>query len=372
MGEDRAVMPEFAWPWVFVLSPLPLLVRWWWPRAGGAHGEALTVPFFTAIAALVGPRARVAQPAAGSVLLLLVVWLLLVIAAARPQRLGDVADIPVTGRDLLLAVDISGSMELPDLARDGSSVTRLQVVQDVAGDFIARRSGDRVGLVLFGRRAYVQTPLTFDRATTRTMLNEAEIGLAGRETAIGDAIGLAVKHLRELPTHRDSASAAERMDARERPRDSRVVVLLTDGANTAGELAPARAAALAAQFNVRIHTIGVGADTLDVGAVMGTPGINTLLRPRMINPSADLDEKLLQHIATTTGGRYFRARDREALERIYHELDQLEPRAHTDEIIRPVTELYYWPLAAAFLGGLVMATVRVMAQKRVRSVTNDD
>jgi Ca-activated chloride channel family protein len=150
-----------------------------------------------------------------------------------------------------------------------------------------------------------------------------------------------------------------------------VVVLLTDGANTAGELAPAQAAALAAQFGVRIHTIGVGADTLDVGAMMGAPAFNNMLRPRMINPSADLDEKLLQHIATTTGGRYFRARDRAALERIYDELDQLEPRAHADESVRPVIELYYWPLAAAFVCGLVMAAVRVAARERARSATND-
>ena len=177
------------------------------------------------------------------------------------------------------------------------------------------------------------------------MLDAAEIGLAGKETAIGDAIAVAIKHLRELP------------------QDSRVLVLLTDGANTAGELAPVKAAGLAAQYQVRIYTIGVGADTLDVGALMGTPSFNGMLRQRMINPSADLDEKLLKHIADTTGGRYFRARDSAGLEEIYRELDKLEPHARADEIIRPVAELYSWPLAAAFGAALALAGWRLARQR---------
>lgn len=338
-------MIQFAWSWVFYLLPLPLLVRALWPPARASHEAALRVPFFSTMAALAAtPQGRSGGwwRLAG----LFAIWLLLLTAAARPQRLGDVDSLPVTGRDLLLAVDLSGSMETPDLELNGKPATRLQVVQAVAGDFITRRAGDRVGLILFGKRAYVQTPLTFDRATTRTMLDEAEIGLAGKETAIGDAIAVAIKHLREVP------------------QDSRVLVLLTDGANTAGELAPEQAAGLAAQYHVRIYTIGVGADTLDIGAMMGTQLFNGLMRQRMINPSADLDEKLLKQIATTTGGRYFRARDSAALEEIYRSLDQLEPHANDDEIIRPVAELYYWPLAAAFGIALALAGWRI-ARRRI-------
>lgn len=338
-------MMQFAWSWVFLLLPLPLLVRALWPPARELDEPALTVPFFSTFAALAPPPGQVRSEwwrLAG----LLVIWLLLVLAAARPQRLGDVGNLPVTGRDLLLAVDLSGSMEMPDLELHGKPATRLQVIQSVAGEFIARRMGDRLGLILFGKRAYLQTPLTFDRTTVRAMLDEAEIGLAGKETAIGDAIAVAIKHLRELP------------------QDSRVLVLLTDGANTAGELSPVKAAALAAQNQVRIYTIGVGADTLDVSALMGTPSFNGLLRQRMINPSADLDEKLLKHIADSTGGRYFRARDSADLEKIYRELDELEPHARGDEIIRPVAELYYWPLAAALIAALALAVWRI-AQRRL-------
>jgi Ca-activated chloride channel family protein len=337
-------MMQFAWSWMFFLLPLPLLVRWLWPSARAARDAALTVPFYAAFATLATPPMRtggVWWRVAG----LFLVWLLLLIAAARPQRLGDVDSLPVTGRDLMLAVDLSGSMEMPDLELNGKQATRLQVVQAVAGDFIARRAGDRVGLILFGKRAYVQTPLTFDRATTRAMLDEAEIGLAGKETAIGDAIAVAIKHLRDVP------------------QASRVLVLLTDGANTAGELAPAQAAGLAAQYHVRIYTIGVGADTMDVGALMGGQSFNGLTRKRMINPSADLDEKLLKHIAESTGGRYFRARDSAGLEDVYRALDQLEPSARADEIIRPVAELYYWPLAAGFGVGMALAGWRVTRQR---------
>ena len=336
---------QFAWSWVFFLLPLPLLVRVLWPPARDAQDAALTVPFFSAFAALAPPPVRAVGIEWRRLAGLFAIWLLLLAAAARPQRLGDVDSLPVTGRDLMLAVDLSGSMEVPDIELNGAPATRLQVVQAVGGDFIARRAGDRVGLVLFGKRAYLQTPLTFDRVTTRAMLAEAEIGLAGKETAIGDAIAVAIKHLREVP------------------QDSRMLVLLTDGANTAGELSPTQATQLAAQYQVRIYTIGVGADTLDVGNLMGAQAFNGMLRQRTINPSADLDEKLLKHIADTTGGRYFRARDSAGLEEIYRELDQLEPHARADEIIRPVAELYYWPLAAAFVAALALAGWRIARQR---------
>ncbi len=337
-------MIKFAWMWIFLLLPLPLLVRALWPAARDAREVALTVPFFSTFAALATRPAQISS-AWWRVAGLFAIWLLLLVAAARPQRLGDADSLPVTGRDLLLAVDLSGSMETPDIALHGKPATRLQVVQELGGDFIARRAGDRVGLILFGKRAYVQTPLTFDRATTRTMLDEAEIGLAGNETAIGDAIAVAIKHLRDVP------------------QDSRVLVLLTDGANTAGELAPTQAAALAAQYHVRVYTIGVGADSLDISTLMGAPAFSGMLRQRLMNPSSDLDEKLLKQIAETTGGHYFRARDSAGLEGIYHELDKLEPHARVDEIIRPVAELYYWPLAAAFGVALTLAGWRIGRQR---------
>jgi Ca-activated chloride channel family protein len=180
--------------------------------------------------------------------------------------------------------------------------------------------------VLFGSRAYLQTPLTFDTETTAILLDESEIGLAGRETAIGDAIGLAVKRLRD-----DAAS-------------ERVLILLTDGANTSGEVQPMQATQFAAREGMTIYTVGVGADEMMVQDFFGS---------RLVNPSADLDEETLRAIAEQTGGAYFRARDAEALAAIYEQLDELEPVESDQEAIRPVDELFFWPLSMAFL--LVLA-----------------
>jgi Ca-activated chloride channel family protein len=247
-------------------------------------------------------------------------WILLVGAAARPQWLGEPIEIPVSGRDLLLAVDLSGSMETEDFAVAGQTVDRLTATRWVARDFIRRRVGDRIGLILFGERAYVQTPLTFDRETVTVLLDESAIGLAGRKTAIGDAIGLAVKRLKD------------------RPAENRVLVLLTDGANTAGVLDPLRAADLAARHGVRIYTIGVGAEQVLVNSPFGT---------RRLNPSQDLDEASLKQIAERTGGRYFRARDTAELVQIYALLDDLEPVEQDQRVFRPRRELYPWPGGAA-------------------------
>jgi Ca-activated chloride channel family protein len=213
-----------------------------------------------------------------------------------------------------------------DMLIGGQLVDRLTAVKAVAGDFIERRTGDRVGLILFGQQAYLQTPLTFDRETVRTLLFEAAVGLAGRETAIGDAIGLAIKRL-------DETRAGER-----------VLVLLTDGANTAGSIAPMKAAELAEQAGLRIHTIGVGADPRSAfGLTLGR------------NP---LDEGTLQAIADLTGGRYFRAHDVNELQAIYGMLDELEPVQSDERTYRPVDELFAWPAAGALLLSVLAALAR--------------
>lgn len=325
MGDS--VMAEgfvFAWLWILVLLPLPWLARRWLKAAPDAGMQAMRVPWF----ALMNDAAAgwMKKPLLASLAVL--AWLLLVTAAARPQWVGEIETLPVTGRDLLLAVDISGSMDTQDMFLGDTPVNRLEVVKKVAGEFIQRRRGDRVGLVLFGSRAYLQTPLTFDTETTALLLDESEIGLAGRETAIGDAIGLAVKRLRE-----DAAS-------------ERVLILLTDGANTSGEVQPMQATEFAAREGLKIYTVGVGADEMMVRDFFGS---------RLVNPSADLDEETLKAIAERTGGAYFRARDAEALAQIYQQLDQLEPVESDQEAIRPVDELFYWPLGVSLL--LVLTTL---------------
>jgi len=223
-------------------------------------------------------------------------------------------------------VDISGSMEIKDMEINGKAVDRLSIVKVVLNDFIDRREGDRLGLILFGSNAYLQTPLTFDRETVRTFLNEAALGLAGKKTAIGDAIALAAKRLESNPA------------------ESRVLVLLTDGANTAGEIEPVKAAELAAQMGIRIHTIGLGADSMEVTSFFGS---------QRVNPSRDLDEDSLRKIADLTGGKFFRARNTGELEEIYTIIDQLEPTEKDPEIYRPQTSLYQWPLLAALILSLI-------------------
>lgn len=328
-------MIHFDWPWLLVVLPLPWLLRRLLPPAATVEEAALRVPFVEDFdhGAIEGRRHI---PQRWPLWTALAAWTLLVIASARPQWLGDPVQLPVSGRDLMLAVDLSGSMEEEDFRLGGRWVDRLTATKSVAGDFIERRDGDRIGLILFGERAYLQTPLTFDRETVRTLLLESAIGLAGKSTAIGDAIGLAVKRLRA------------------RDEGSRVLILLTDGANTAGEIDPVSAAELAFKEGMKIYTIGIGADEMLIRDFFGT---------RRINPSADLDENTLQAIAKLTGGRYFRARDTAELEDIYRLVDELEPIEQDAQSFRPRKSLFYWPLSLA----LALAGVLLIARSTGRT-----
>ena len=319
-------MISLQWPWVLVALPLPWLVWRWLPAAPRGIGRALRLPFYAEVAGLGTPHHGRPETNRGILALTTLAWVLLVLAAARPQWLGAPLELPVSGRDLMLAVDISGSMKLPDLDTGAEKQSRLAVVKTVADRFIHARQGDRLGLILFGTRAYLQTPLTFDRHTVAAMLDEAQIGMAGKNTAIGDAIGLAVKRLRHTPTQQ------------------RVLILLTDGVNNAGEVSPLQAAKLAATAKVRIYTVGLGADRMAVQGFFGT---------QIVNPSQDLDEATLKRIAKETGGRYFRARDQDALAQVYHQLDQLEPVERDHQTLRPRTALYMWPLGLALLLSLI-------------------
>jgi len=325
-------MIQFIWPWVFILLPLPLLVNRLLPRAAN-RDASLYVPFFNSMSSIESASSRISNRTRLLALLATVSWLLLVIAASRPQWIGDPVQLPTTGRDLMLAVDISGSMEAQDIQLNGQNATRLQVVKSVVGEFVERRTGDRMGLILFAARAYTQAPLTFDRETVETLLVEAEIGIIEENaTAIGDAIGLGVKHLRE------------------RPEASRIFILLTDGVNNAGEVSPLQAGDLAARENIKIYTIGIGADASTT---------NSLFGPRTVNPSADLDEDTLTRIAVNTGGLYFRARNREELEDIYRVLDELEPVEQEAETYRPTSSLFYFPLGLALAFSLLIALLRM-------------
>jgi Ca-activated chloride channel family protein len=328
-------MLSLAWPWVLLALPLPFIVRALLPEANQLQEAGLRVPSFSGFSML-SDRSRTETLLNWRFWVAAIAWILLVVAAARPERIGDELDVPVSGRNLMLAVDLSGSMDQKDFELAGRRVDRLTATKAVASDFIGRREGDRIGLILFGERAYLQVPLTLDRETVKVLLMEAFIGLAGEKTAIGDAITLAVKRIH---------------DQEEDPGEQ-VLVLLTDGANTAGEVDPMKAAELAAQVGLRIYTIGIGAEQLEVSSIIGGR--------RRVNPSADLDEETLTGIAELTGGRYFRATDTATLQDIYRLVDELEPVEEPEAGFRPVKSLYYLPLTGAFVLAAFMALVSLL------------
>ncbi len=316
-------MFHFAWPWMALLLPLPwALFRL--RRPAQPRGSALYLPFAAEVA---DPGAGAGAASRTTAALLGLTWVLLVLAAMRPQWLGAPLPVPTSGRQIILAIDCSGSMATEDMAGGKS---RLQVIQQVAGRFIDGRRGDQIGLILFGTRPYLQAPLTTDLSTVHQFLDEAVVGVAGPETAIGDAIGLAIKTLRGA-------------HARTGPRSHRqpVMILLTDGGNNAGVMPPIEAARLAAQTGLRIFTIGVGAAVHQT--LFGLSG------------NTELNVRLLKRIARITGGQYFRATDPHALSAVYRQINRLEPVAGDKQWLRPATEWFGWPLSLALLLSLPAA-----------------
>lgn len=330
-------MIHLAWPWLALLLPLPWLV-YVLRSPMESRGVALFVPM---AATLATQSTDIVRGSRSARVIFALIWLLLVAAAVRPQWLGEPQPVPTTGRRLMLAIDTSGSMATEDMAGGAS---RLRVVQSVAGRFIDGRHGDRVGLILFGTEPYLQAPLTADLATVHRFLNEALVGVAGTQTAIGDAIGLAIKRLRAEDRGNGTAGAAGASAAAGASGTAgagiaarqTILVLLTDGENDAGAMPPLEAAGLAAQAGLRIYTIGVGA--APESRMFGMRAGNT-----------DLDEDTLKAIAKATGGEYFRATDANALQAVYSQIDRLEPAAGNQQWLRPAEEWFTWPLAAALL-----------------------
>ena len=323
-------MLQLLWPWMLAAVVAPFVVARLAPRAPDAAGAPIRIPYFDE-AIVWSSRPAATRPRIRLVIALLA-WCALVLAAARPQWVGDPVPLPVRGRDLMLALDLSGSMREQDMKSGAGFEARIDVVKRVAGDFVARRTGDRVGLILFGTRAYLQAPFTLDLDTVSEMITETVLGLAGEQTAIGDAIGLAVKRLRE------------------RPMEKRVLVLLTDGADTASQVDPVAAARFAADEEITIYAIGVGADEEASRRWFGTQ------RTRSV-----LDESTLQTITGMTDGRYFRALDAAELEEIYRLIDVLEPIGGDDEVFRSTRELFHWPLGFSVILFALIALIGVSA-----------
>ena len=313
-------MFEFAWPWMLALLPLPILA-WWLLPPYRARQASVQVPFFDRLAAATGQTpqrgAVVLQRRGIQMVVATLIWILVVAALARPQWVGDAVTREISARDLILAIDISGSMEQADFrTADGATLTRLDGVKRVVKDFIARRRGDRVALILFGTKAYVQVPFTQDLQTAAQLLDQTQVGMAGQQTAIGDTIGLAIKTL--------EASTAKQ----------KLLILLTDGNDTASRVPPEHAADIARQNGVAVYTIGVG------------------------DPAASgenrVDLGVLQSVAATTGGRFFRAEDGAQLQAIYADIDRLAPAKLDTLSWRPKLPLFQWPLGAAVVLGLAL------------------
>jgi Ca-activated chloride channel family protein len=312
-------MITFAWPWLLLLLPLPLFVYWLPQKQENRTSAALKIPqLMQNSSVIITTSTNKKYP----LIILSLCWLLSVLALSQPQWLGDAIDIPTEGREMMIAVDLSGSMQIEDMSLNGNAVNRLDMLKVILGNFIERRTGDRLGLILFADDAYMQTPMTFDRKTVKQMLDESVLGLVGRKTAIGDAIALAVK----------------RFDAKQ--KSNKVLLLLTDGQNTAGKITPEQALELAVAKDITIYSIGIGAEVMLQQSLFGA---------RRVNPSSELDEKTLTKLAQQTGGKYFRAKDSQGMELIYNLLDQLEPVEQEQQKMRPLTALFYWPLSLAFI-----------------------
>lgn len=312
-------MISFAFLWALLLLPLPLLV-WFLIPPHKERVEALRFPFFRQIVSAAGVEAG-----AGAVVLqrtrmqmsaAILCWFLTVLALAQPERLGAPVEIEKAARDVVIAIDISGSMDRRDfVAPDGSRRQRLAAVKDVVGSFIERRDGDRVALIVFGSRAYLQAPLTEDLDSLAALLDQTEVGMAGPHTVLGDAIGLAIRTF-------------EASDI-----DDRLLILLSDGGDTASRMDPINAAEIAAAEGVEIHAVAVGDPTGSGEDAVDVP--------------------TLRSIASRTGGAFFFADDQDKLEDVYRRIDDIAPREVETLSYRPKTSLSHVPLTGAAAVGLL-------------------
>lgn len=309
-------MFKLATPWALILLILPLALWFLVKKAPVKCNQALKLPFFDAASAWMQGK-NMDLLLKKQLVLFSAIWILLVLAVSKPQWEGPPLPFQREGHNIMLVLDISGSMALGDMLQNGRPATRLMLVKTAAKKFVEARSNDKIGLILFGSLAYLQTPLTWDHQNVLTRIEDAEPGLAGNTTSVGDALGLAVKHLKPVA------------------QKSPVIILLTDGASNSGFLTPLKAAELAASETVKIYTIGLGAE------------MDPLAGNLFTSPSADLDEATLKRIADLTGGRYFRATDAKSLQSIYQTIDKLETVRQEGPVLRPQKNYYPWLLSPA-------------------------
>ena len=316
----------FLYPQKFWLIFLPFFIYWGLSRIDDTYGEAITIPFLNDLKDIKykaehSKISLISHRLAFSLKLLyfFIIWGLLVIAAARPQHVGEPYHLKSENRDIMLVVDISNSMQQPDFSTRTQRIDRMTAVKLVVSKFIEKRTEDRVGLVLFGTLAYLQSPLTFDKSAVQEILLNTDAGMAGNSTSIGDALGIALKNLRD-----------------EKEKNNKVIILLTDGENNDGSLSMAQAIDLAEKEGIKIYTIGVGGDVSFMSSLFNLRG-------------NELDEKSLKALANKTKGNYFRAKDLASLNEIYKRIDELEPQNDESSVVQEIKELFYIPLLVAFI-----------------------
>lgn len=327
-------MYQFIWPFVFLLLPLPLICRYLLKAVTGQTGavpDALKVPFFGRLQQLKLPLQT--NQRRFSPLLWCLVWLLLVVAAARPVWFGAPVVLNKEARNIMLALDVSGSMEEEDFDVNRRPITRLDIVKLLAKDFIQKRSGDNLGLVIFGSEAYTYAPLSPDTKTLTGLLSEIGIGIAGTQTAMGDALALAMESVASVPA------------------ENRIVILMSDGVANAGNVSVEEALKVAKEAGVKVYTIGIGSDKQAIQDFFGFV---------QMNAGADLDEETLNQIARETGGQYFRAKSTADLQKIYDIINQLETTAAENISVRPRKEMAFYLILMA----LMLWAIGVLMERR--------
>lgn len=310
-------MLSFAWPWMFVLLPLPWILMYVFKKYHAATHVAPTITFpkmakvQQAYAKSGNARRRVSL---WQQIFVSIAWLLMVVSLMRPELVNDVAYSSNVGYDLMLAVDLSRSMDIVDFTEHGKPLSRIAATKKVVANFVRNREGDRVGLIVFAEQAFLTIPLTLDTGAVSKLLNNLLVGMAGERTAIGDAIGIGVQNLRK------------------RPETSRILILLTDGEDTASRIPPIEAATIAQKSNIKIYTIGVG---------------------------NKLDETLLEKIANMTGGIYYKVTDVNTLQKVYQQIDSLEKSESAQRVVLIKTQLYQWFLGFSLLLLIVVYVLRI-------------
>ncbi len=324
-------MLKFQWPYLIFLLPLPLVIHYFYKLLTPSNNRAekltgLKLPFYDDILRTNRNLVASLYPIFNiKSLLKFILWISLILALMRPIWLGDPIQLPLPSHNIMMAIDISGSMQADDMSSD-KSITRLDVVKKIGHQFIEQRKSDKIGLVFFGSAAFVSSPLTLDQDSLHNFLEKTQIGFAGQKTAIGDALGLAIKRINS-----EQSNATK--------KNPSFIVLLSDGSNTSGEVEPLEAAKLAMENNIKIYTIGIGQISDN---------------PLDILTGLSLNESELKEIAKLTNGQYFHATSKQALAKIYDQISQLEPNNDEVKTLRPEHEWFIYPLSVTLLTTLLL------------------